>query len=864
MASSEILSQTLFGITNVKLDQLDKQKAAYESGKRALLEDAAYETDHRKRAKLLVEKAAKLPTMKPMTESSLISVDNLKRFVEQAEYDPCITGSFIHEYEESMRHELDVESAKYRYAELYGKLVNEWIAAGKSDESDAESGFVPVGREEMHEQRATWEQYVFHPKQTDAGAIKEYLQRLFCESSKDINRAFLDMKKEVKAFQTAWDDRTHFDEDSLTDTIRGILRGDSLTDQKRAILGDFLNNKVVLREIADVLNMRMQTRNTWAWDGVVQVEQRRQLNGRYRFYPDEDLLQTIFIHHVGSEWGVQMRRLLFSFLDRTGVEKDASRPMTKQELRRRRFFLNGSASTQEVNDSVERKLAEHYKKEILLDQLPESKAEKRGGYSSDGVEEEDNRKSHIAVVQNLLHLIQSEIIIHKRLGEDITVIRSDLKWFGPSVPHSSIFAVLEFFGVDANWIDLFRRILECPFRFKQDPLDTPAQTRKRGTPLSTPLADFFAETMLFCMDFAVNQNGDGCRLYRLHDDMWLWGGLETCARAWATMTEFVELAGLNFNEDKTGSVRIGAEATAAAADDGLPRGDVTWGFLKLDRSSGRFLLDQTKLDMHIDELRLQLDACSSVFDWIQAWNIYGARFFKTNCGQLANCYSRAHVDSMLAAFHRIQQRLFGDGGAGEHLKRLIGDKFGIPDIPDGYLYYPVSLGGLGLQNPFIHLYLIRDAVTKDPSKIVDEFLEEEEGEYRALKAVFEDADLDSKSRPSEWLPGDHMEDLKNEPFMSFEEYTRHRRRTSAAMGRLLERLRKLPEAKRIELTGDVEAALGSTPAGWYGLSGYDQWVCGLYAKDMIARFGSLVIVDRGVLPTGLLNMLRQSRFKWRG
>ncbi|KAF9881217.1 hypothetical protein CkaCkLH20_01367 [Colletotrichum karsti] len=874
MASSDVLSQTLFTITNVKLDQLDKQKAAYESSKRALLDEAASEGNDRTRAQLFIEKAKTLPAMSKIGNGSLISIDNLKRFVQQSEYDPCISASFIRDCEKAVSQELDVESAKYRFAELYGKLVNEWISAGKSDDQNSESGFVPVGRQEMHEQRATWEGYVFHAKETDGDAIKEYLERLFCSSSKDVKRAFVDLRLDVVKFQKWWDEQTHFNEDSLGNTIRGLLRTDTLTDQKRTILNDFLNNKVVLREIADVLNMRMQTRQKWSWDGESTIDQRRQLNGRYRFYPDDDLLQSIFIHHIGTQWGVKMRSLLFAFTDRPGVEKSVATPMTKEDVRRRRYFLNmGGGAQIEYDDSVEKKLARHFKDEIFLDQLPQTADEKRGGYNGDDGLEDDSRKAHIAIVQNLLHLIQSEIIISQRLGNDMTVIRSDFKWFGPSVPHSSIFAVLEFFGVRPDWIDLFRRILECPLRFKQDPPDAPAQIRKRGTPLSTPLADFFAETMLFCMDFAVNQSGDGCRLYRLHDDMWLWGGQETCARAWRTMVEFAGITGLEFNESKTGSVRIGGEAGKSnsggesereAAVEGLPWGDVTWGFLKLDRASGRFLIDQSKIDAHIDELRLQLEACGSVFDWIQAWNIYGARFFGTNCGQLANCYSRAHVDSTLATFHRIQQRLFGrdGGGVARHLERVVAERFHM-HVPDGYLYLPASLGGLGVQNPFIHLYLIREGVEEDPNEIMDKFLEEEEAEYRSFKARYEEADPVDFARRSSWGSVD-CADLRDEPFMSFDEFTRHRRRTSAGLGRVLDKLRQLPEPKPIELTGDVEAALGSAPEGWYGLSGYEQWVCGLYAKDMISRFGSLVIVDKGLLPTGLLDMLRQSRFKWRG
>jgi hypothetical protein len=77
-------------------------------------------------------------------------------------------------------------------------------------------------------------------------------------------------------------------------TVEALLRSDLVTDEKRKILRDFLNNKVVVAEVADVLNMRMRSLHKWQWDAAgTPVEQRRQLNGRYRFYHDEDLLQAI-------------------------------------------------------------------------------------------------------------------------------------------------------------------------------------------------------------------------------------------------------------------------------------------------------------------------------------------------------------------------------------------------------------------------------------------------------------------------------------------------------------------------------------------------------------------------------------------
>lgn len=53
-------------------------------------------------------------------------------------------------------------------------------------------------------------------------------------------------------------------------------------------------------------------------------------------------------------------------------------------------------------------------------------------------------------------------------------------------------------------------------------------------------------------------------------------------------------------------------------DDRLPQGDIRWGFLYLNPSTGRFDIDRKMVDSHVLELRKQLQGKSeSVIDWIQ-------------------------------------------------------------------------------------------------------------------------------------------------------------------------------------------------------------------------------------------------------
>ncbi|KAK4225877.1 hypothetical protein QBC38DRAFT_481771 [Podospora fimiseda] len=108
--------------------------------------------------------------------------------------------------------------------------------------------------------------------------------------------------------------------------------------------------------------------------------------------------------------------------------------------------------------------------------------------------------------------------------------------------------------------------------------------------------------------------------------------------------------------------------------------------------------------------------------------------------------------------------------------------------------------------------------------------------------------------------------LRNEAFMSLEEFTKYAERTSSHLKSAFDKLKKEADDEvEIEPRGDVAAALvGSGFVGWDGLSSDEKWVVQLYHKEVVKKFGGLVIVDEGLLPTGLIAMLRESRFKWQG
>lgn len=513
----------------------------------------------------------------------------------------------------------------------------------------------------------------------------------------------------------------------------------------------------------------------------------------------------------------------------------------------------------------------------------------------DDNEEDDEQKMRnpMKLKQNLLHLLSTELTINTRLYGEMTAFHSVFENWNPQLPHQTVFAVLRYFGVSDTWLSFFQKFLEAPLKFIDDDKSTPARKRRRGTPASHVLSDVFGETTLFCLDFAVNQAASGSLLWRVHDDIWFWSKEHNVAvKAWQTVEDFAKVTGTEVNPAKTGTIRVSKNPEVTLPiNKALPQGEIRWGFLRLAPQTGRFEIDQVMVDSHINELHKQLhDKRKSLFGFIQAWNTYAGTFFTSNFGKAANCFGRHHVDNMLATHERIQRKVFSmlseDGeemisSVAEYLKKAIGKRFGITDIPDGYLYFPTELGGLDVRSSFISLLQIRDEVHASPFELVDEFEEDERDAYETSKKSFLDGSIAHERYAlddPDWKP-ESAHDREN--FMPFEEYIRYReelgfenQNEDTDLRHVFTELMKRPEENGVFPDDNKiftahnqlrnQANLRGLTQNWYSMEPYWQWVSMMYGPEIIDRFGGLNIVDPGLLPMGMVTLFKDKRVTWQG
>ena len=877
---NSVLSKTLHSITLTKIRELSKLRGKYEHRKQAVLDraDAAPKDDVQTRIDILLDGVEEL-LADNATGLGTRDVSNIELSTEQSRYDASVPGAMLAGFETQLRDRLDVQSRRLAMADLYSKLLQEWIspdgevAVGADGEADdAESFEVVEGqRQRLQELCDKFEAVVFEPLQADEEEIEEYLSNL-CESGECV-KALDTIRGRIDDFGKTFSQMVHpFDQTTLKWCIKGLLAEDLLSDDKQSTLQEFLRNDVVLQEIADVLNMRFADLENWDWDAGeegIPVMPRQQLNGKYRIWMDEDVLQAILTHYIGIRWCIELRSRLLHFVQTKGVWNwDNSEQLSPAEIERYQYYCGKSPST---SNTVMTQRKSDYLNTFFLSQLPASTESfyAGGGYDDDNAEDwtEGKKQKSSSTQQKLLRKLATEALLHQHLHGEVALVQSDLKWFGTSISHTTVFSLLRFVGFSETWIAFFKKYLQPMLNLSPSTEEGTRGPRKRlrGLPMAHAAEKLIGELVLFFMDFAVHRES-GCLLYRLHDDLWLVDEPSKCAEAWQTMDEFAKVMGLEFNKGKTGSAYLIKEGKAKdpAIEEVLPRGKVGVGFLKFNAGTGDWLIDEAQVYVHLQQLQKQLNGSSSILTWIQTWNSCIGRFFGNTFGEPAYCFGRKHVDVILETHKEIQDDLFPDSNMTSHLREMIKTRFNVDDLPDGFFYLPEQLGGLGVRNPFVPALLVRDTLDYkyvDPHKQFPTFFESEREAYEETKKWFDE--MPAKLKAKRLLDyRDVVQSDEAETFFSFEEFTKAREAHSSPLGSLYTTLQTVPSNSFVRVGQRIRSSLEEV--GISKRSGDEDimWLAQLHSQDVFRMCGDMRMIDNGFLPLGVLQMIRAKKVRW--
>lgn len=558
-----------------------------------------------------------------------------------------------------------------------------------------------------------FEAVVFEPFETNEVEIRGFLDRLFPdeESQKELAKLRKTISEASEKFMA---EKAPFNLESLTSCIKGLLTEDILSDEKQAILRDFLDSDVAKSEIADVLNMRFSDLKEWHWDAGeegIRVMPRRGLNGKYRIWADDDILQMLFVQYIGIRLCNLLKPALKSFMRAIySRNHDGHMVPSPADLERRRYYLGGPQSS---SNTIEQRRRDEYFERFFLSQLPATETSLFDGdhkYDDDsdddrGLDAQDFNKllsspqKRSGIKQQLLRRLTTELLVHRlrgvthdtrsQPGGGVAIVQTDLQWFvsllppslldnnadknllryATALPHSTVYAVMRYVGFGEDWINFFKKYLAAPLNLDKASDDRPQKgprIRQRGVPMAHSSEKFTGELVLFFMDLAVHRE-TGIFLYRLHDDIWLFGEPKSACKAWTCLQSFVKVFGLDLNKSKTGSVYLpGAGKKDTQIAQALPDGPVSIGFLTLDPETGKWTINQKLVQAHVDQLKKQLAESKSVLAWVQTWNSCIGRFFSHTFGEPAECFGREHINEVLNTYTNMLKRLFpqSDGKEG--------------------------------------------------------------------------------------------------------------------------------------------------------------------------------------------------------
>ena len=786
--------------------------------------------------------------------------NNLSIFLDHAEKNPFIRPSQLSTWGKSLVMELEQKRARYEVTELFSKLVLQWIQNPVNGRNLSDKGESAQGTSELREQLNTWQSYAFEETLTDKSEIMAYLENLFLGNRRHsaLNKSpFDELRESIAKFN-----EVTINKDTIHTAVYALLKEDLFTGEKRDALEDLKTRHIVMEEIADALRSDLNALDWWSWQScVIPVHLRRHINGRFRVYLDEEIYEAIFIQIVGSHWAVFLKRVLKRFAKSPAwLDKNLSTKLTKEHIEKRTNFMGKSNELSQRNTTINTTRWSTYHDRFFLSQLPSSLAQgTKGGYNDDSDKSDSSEMSPSEIKQSMLRLISAEILIQKHIHGSAIYFQTDFKWFGPSIPHTTLLTLFEFFHVPSKWIAFFREFMQPTLQVEQEGGYGEPKKRVRGIPISHTLSTAFGELLLFVLDFAVNQETQGCNIYRFFDDIHFWGQPQSCVKAWDTIQNFSRVMGLTLNEEKSGSFQCSLPGKDVLLPSSLPAGEVHWGLLKLV-GDGEWQLDQENLVQHINEMARQLKYCDSVLSFVHAYNTY-MRFFINNAGHHSRCLGLRHARSLIDMVLQVQRTVAELLSNSKHSDVIsyvrekiqdIEDLDLVPsDLSDAFFFFPTELGGLGLGNPLEYLISIRQCIPEDPENIILSVKEREKLEYEKDLEKFEGGLIFDIPAKAPTAP------------LTFDEYSKFPEDGSRIWNDAYEELQKMVNGGSMTLTDDIVTAKRKLEQNEHkNIPTHHSWAIQMYGAEVLTRMGRLAFGERDLMPLGLVKVLSKERFRW--
>jgi hypothetical protein len=164
---------------------------------------------------------------------------------------------------------------------------------------------------------------------------------------------------------------------------------------------------------------------------------------------------------------------------------------------------------------------------------------------------------------------------------------------------------------------------------------------------------------------------------------------------------------------------------------------------------------------------------------------------------------------------------------------------------------------------------MREDIKQTPQRRLQKAFLEDEDAWHAAKERFE------KDGPRGSVRAYFNDDGSPTTFLSLDEFMRFPESHSRALLDAYQDLIRIPKEVSINQTAGFQSSLMSlkkTGAGgsrgitdsWATMTPYWRWTAEVYHEEMVRKFGSLAAVNREFMPLGVVETLREGKFRWQG
>jgi hypothetical protein len=928
---SVTISPVLREAAELTIDELNRGKEAFK--KRFLPQVRPVpELDTFTRVTALLDDIAKLrPELNTVEDLEIVA-----HYVRQGMEDGSVSDSKVLQFEEQIGSDLVKHLNRLELSSLHIELLVEAIDGAedtasftkKRQSADLDDDFEVV-ENDLDQALESFEKQTFTAKDVDVEELETFLSEQV--SATALGSPIDSVRHEMKTFgEGLLADGVDIDQDLLLACIVELLKSDLVENDKKRTLESYLQSPIALRELVAALDMK--SLRHWEYRNVsrgLNVAAKKDCQGTYHILIEESIIDMLFLHIVGIASAMKLKRCLKDFIrDTTPIP-----PLSVDELAKRDYFLGYQPEKiTESHTSMCTACHPHYSPMHMPPPPPpplctmppppppppvcimpppppsppyfplrlKSKKKPKSSFWPSGLpcpppqphwktiasmrHNQYTREYFMSrlpiqngctpkitpseeVQANLIKILAAETKLRKAFDGQAYTGYAQFRSLAASLPHQTILTVLKFIGVPEALLEFFERFLSANINIGSAVRGGSDRilSRARGVPEGHALELFFSEAIMFFLEIAVHQNTHSY-LYRLNDSCYFVGNRDQHHAYENQVAKFAKALGLTVTVDTVQSIGL------------------------LSMNAQGMTIESSKVSLYAHSVKKQLDACTTVLDWVRVWNDTAGTYAPHLFGPIANVFGKPLLAAVKEAYKSVFEIVLGGTDLTSYVKRLLithMEPFQSPPPHslEAFMYLPQAYGGLGVKNPMITIS-IAHKLPDTSDAIVAAYLLDEEKYYQSaannyatltpnahvskIEALF----ANDKTRIDDAMGADR--DLT--VFMTMEELTARRERVAypqlymrypmmMSMPLTIPQLENvytdlLREPKdditRSDKVSDEVARLShrGDMKPWRSLSREDKWVVQLYSNECFEGYGGLEIWCSESVPQEALKMVR--------